>query len=140
MTERRPNHRLIKTLRTYTVEEVANLLDTHKNTVRRWIKDGLPVLDDRRPVLIHGQVLSNYLRAKRAKYKQTCKPGEIFCVRCKAPKSPDLAEYKPLTATTGILAALCPGCGSTMNRRVSLAKLDQIRGAIGITFPQGCDT
>ncbi|HEY3488121.1 MAG TPA: helix-turn-helix domain-containing protein [Gammaproteobacteria bacterium] len=139
MTARRPNHRLIKTLRTYTVEEAATLFEIHKITVRRWIKEGLPVINDRRPVLILGQVLYDFLRAKRAKRKQPCKSGEIYCVHCRAPKSPalNMADFKPVTQTMGNLTAICPDCDSIMNRRVSTAKLAQIKGKIDITFPQG---
>jgi len=37
-----PNHRLVKIHRIYTVEDAACCLAVHKNTVRRWIKAGLP--------------------------------------------------------------------------------------------------
>ena len=45
MGARRPNPKLAKIHRTYTVEEVARLYDVHRNTVRQWIKDGLPSMD-----------------------------------------------------------------------------------------------
>ncbi len=39
-----PNHRLVKIHRSYTVEDAARCLAVHKNTVRRWIKAGLPTV------------------------------------------------------------------------------------------------
>lgn len=138
MGKRHPNHRLVKIHRSYTVEEIAKLFGIHKNTVRRWVKDGLATTDDKRPMLILGHVLVAFLQARRAKNKQTCKPGELYCVRCRAPKSPagDMAEYSPITQKFGNLIAICPDCDGFMNRHVSLAKIGQIRGRLDISFPE----
>jgi hypothetical protein len=138
MKKRYPNHRLAKIHRNYTVEEVARLFGSHKNTVRRWVKDGLPIYDGKRPILILGHDLAAFLRARRASKKQPCQPGEIYCVRCRSPKVPagEMADYQPVTEKIGNLMAICPDCGSYMNRRVSLAKLGQVRGKMEITFPQ----
>ena len=138
MRKRHPNHRLVKIHRNYTVEEIADLFGIHKNTVRNWVKAGLTTSDDKRPMLILGHDLAAFLRARRVKNKQTCKPGEIYCVGCRAPKFPaaDMAEYSPVTEKFGNLIAICPDCNSIMNRRVSIAKLEQVRGEMDITFPQ----
>jgi hypothetical protein len=138
MGKRHPNYRLVKIHRSYTVEEIAKLFGVHKNTVRRWVKDGLATTDDKRPMLILGHVLVAFLRARRTKNKQTCKPGEVYCVRCRAPKPPagDMAEYSPITEKFGNLIAICPDCDAIMNRHVSLAKIGQIIGKIDISFPE----
>lgn len=138
MRKRHPNHRLVKIHRSYTVEEIAVLFAIHKNTVRRWIKEGLTTTDDRRPMLILGHVLVAFLQARRLKNKQTCKPGELYCVRCRAPKSPagNMAEYSPITEKFGNLLAICPECDSFMNKHVSLVKIGQIIGRIDISFPE----
>ena len=139
MGKRHPNPRIVKIHRNYNVEEIAILLGVHKNTVREWIKRGLPTIDDRRPMLILGRDLFVFLQAKRVKNKQPCKPGEMYCLRCRAPKVPadNMVDYETKTETLGNLFAICPDCGTGMNRRVSLAKLEQMRGQMDITFPQG---
>ena len=138
MAKRHPNHRHVKIHRSYTVEEIASLFSIHKNTVRGWVKAGLSLSDDKRPMLILGHTLAAYLNARRVKNKQTCQPGEIYCVKCHAPKLPasDMAEYKPVSDTLGNLVAICPDCNSIMNRRVNLSKLALVRGKMDITFPQ----
>ena len=138
MGKRYPNPRLVKIHRSYTVEEVARLLGKHKNTVRHWVKDGLATIDDKRPMLIFGHDLVAFLQARRVKNKQTCKPGELYCVRCRVPRPPagDMAEYSAVSEKIGNLIAICPACDAIMNRRVSLARIGEICGNMDITFPK----
>jgi hypothetical protein len=138
MPKRHPNPRLAKIHRNYTVEEVAALFGVHKNSVRNWVKGGLPTNDDRRPMLILGRDLVAFLQAKRVKNKRPCQPGEIYCVRCRAAQKPagDMADYQPLTATLGNLIGICPSCEAMMYQRVSLAKLAQVGANLDITMAQ----
>lgn len=138
MKKRLHNPNRAKINRSYTVEEVADLFDVHKVTVRSWIKHGLPTLNDKRPMLVLGGDLAAFHQARRTKNKQKCKPGEMYCVRCRAPKVPagNMADYQPKTATVGNLIAICPVCDTIVNRRVSLAKLGQVRGQMDVTIPQ----
>jgi len=69
------NPNLVKIHLNYTVEDIAALFGVHKNTVRIWVKkNGLPVCDDRKPMLILGSELKAFLRQKKAKGKQKCQP------------------------------------------------------------------
>jgi hypothetical protein len=138
MRKRRPNYRLVKIHRCYTVEEAARLLGTHKNTVRAWVRAGLPICDSKRPTLILGRDLAAYLQARRTKNKRPCQLGEIYCVRCRAPKQPagDMAEYQPITEQLGNLEGICPDCDLMIYRRASMAKLAEIRGKLDITFAE----
>ena len=141
MRKRHPNPRLAKIHRNYTVDEVAHLFDVHRNTVREWVKRGLPTNDGRRPMLILGRDLIAFLTARRAKNKRTCLPGEIYCMRCRVPRAPagEMVDYLPLTATLGNLVAICLACETMMYRRVSMAKLEQVRGNLDITMPQALE-
>ena len=97
MPRRRANPQLVKIHRNYTVGDVADLFGAHKNTVRAWIRAGLPLIDNGRPALIHGLDLREFLYARRKKNRQTCPPGHIYCVKCRTPKMPagDMADYIP---------------------------------------------
>lgn len=139
MPRRAPNPRLVKINLSYTVEEVASLLQSHRNTVRNWIKNGLRTCDDRRPTLILGRHLAEYLTAHRARNKRACKPGEIYCLRCRAPRTPagGMADFQTITVMVGNLIGICPECSLMMNRRVSVSKLEAVRGHLDIKFPLG---
>ena len=101
--------------RNYTVEEVANLFSIHKNTVRTWIKNGLPVCDERRPILILGAQLRAYLQEKRQSRKHKCRIDEMFCMRCRCPRRPAADMVDLATCGQGNLQSHLPA--STSNRR-----------------------
>lgn len=140
MGQRLPNPRRAKIHRSYTVEEVAELYALHPNTVRQWIKrDGLPVCDDQRPLLILGSELAAFLARKRTANKRACQPGELYCLRCRTPQRPALGmvDYQPLTATGGNLVGLCSCCEGLICRRVSLATLMASAGNLDVRIAQG---
>lgn len=136
MSTRHPNHRLVKIHRNYTVEEIAHLFGKHKNTVRNWLRDGLETIDDRRPALVLGSTLVEYLRKRRGQHKQPLKPGEIYCLKCRIPVEPAgrMADCIQTTGLAGNLRGICPHCNSLIHRRVSLARIDAIRGNLEITI------
>lgn len=138
MRKRHPNPRIVKIHQNYTTEEAARLLSVHRNTVRRWIKDGLPCLTEQKPFLILGRDLFAFLTAKRAKHKQKCRPGEIYCVRCRSPQAPagGMVEFMPGAGPVGNLAGICPDCDSMMYRRASEAKLALVCGSLEVSFPE----
>ena len=106
--------------------------------MRGWLKSGLEPVDDRRPTLILGRKLSAFLHARREHARQRCRPGQFYCLRCRAPKDPASrkADYVPITPTSGNLKGTCPDCGSRMYRRVSLHKLAASVGDLEVQLPQ----
>ena len=138
MPSRSYNHRRVKTNRSYDVSDVAALFGVGKGTVREWIKRGLPTIDSRRPMLIQGRDLAAFLKARREKNKRPSGPGEIYCVRCRAPRNPagNIADYQPATTTLGSLVGICPTCDAVIYRRVNAAKLDRVRGGLDVTMPK----
>ena len=142
MANRRIDPRRIKIHRSYTVEEAAKVLGAHKNTVRLWIKQGLPVVDERRPTLLRGRDIRAFLENRKAKRKHRLAAGEFYCLKCRAPKSPAgrMADYTASSADLGNLTGLCPDCETIMNRRTSRAKCDRIKGKLYVMFRAGSAT
>jgi excisionase family DNA binding protein len=126
---RRPDWRRIKTLRSYTIQEAADTLRVHRNAVRHWIKKcGLPALADRRPHLIRGADLIEFLKGRRAARRTKCGSGQLFCLKCRLPRSPaaGLVEYRASAAGRGSLIGICTVCETIMRRFVSKDRADAI--------------
>ena len=132
---RRYNIRRVKIHRTYTPSEVAKLLGVHNHTVGRWIVSGLPLIERKRPYLIHGADLRAFLAARQPR-KQPLRAGEMYCLRCRAPKRPagDMADLVPRSATTGTLIGICPTCVGIMHRAVSLGTIEHARGDLSVAL------
>lgn len=113
---RRLNPKLAKLHRSYTTEEIASLFGVHKNTVLNWVKSGLPKIDNRRPVLVLGSELQSFLKGRRTNAKRPCSAGELFCLRCRAPRMPigRRVLYSPQTPLLGSLTGTCAACGARM--------------------------
>jgi hypothetical protein len=131
---RHPNWRLVKKDWLYTIEEIATCLGVYWRTVSAWIRAGLPTVDARKPALILGRELIDFLKARKAKTQRHCEAGEMFCLRCREPRRPagDIVRYEAYTEMLGQLAGVCPSCGRRIYRRVSRLKLDQVLGNLKI--------
>ena len=132
------NPNSIKIHRSYTVEEAAERLGVHKNTIWGWIKRGLMPCDNHHPMLIHGETLRRFIQAKRTQHKQKCKPWEFYCMKCRKPQFPAerMADYQPQSPTKGCLIALCSECDSWMNKFTTLAKLEQLEEKLEVSIPK----
>jgi hypothetical protein len=117
---RQPNPRRIKMHRSYSVEELAAGLAVHKNTVRNWVRAGLPVVSGRGPTLFLGEEAQAFLLARRVAAKRPCPPGHFFCLKCREPRPPaeGMVEYRPKTAVSGDLTAFCTECQRIMHRKI----------------------
>ncbi|OJI93083.1 hypothetical protein LY10_04333 [Planktotalea frisia] len=131
---RRFRTRAIKANKSYTVDELADAACVSIPTVRNWIKDGMPLIDGNRPMIILGFHALEYLNARKAKSKQPMALGEFYCLRCKAPRTPfgAMADYVPSSDTGGRLKAICGVCECACNRNVSARDLPDIRKVLDV--------
>jgi hypothetical protein len=138
MGYRNPNPRLAKIHRSYSVDDVSRLFKIHKNTVRNWLRQGLEPIDDQRPTLVRGQELQHFLAKRRSRSKQTCGPGRLNFLPCRAPKTPagNIADCIQTGETTATLEGICPDCIRMIYRRVNPQKLNAVRGDLEITVTQ----
>ncbi|MBO9420317.1 helix-turn-helix domain-containing protein [Labrenzia sp. R4_2] len=115
----------VKSNRSYSVDEAAEIVGVTVQTIRAWLKQGLRCLNASRPTLILGADLKDFLKERTAKNALTLSVGEFKCFRCKAPKTPafNLATYHPFCASQGRLQAFCPTCEGPMSRIVGSADL-----------------
>jgi hypothetical protein len=131
---RRPNARRLKSLRLYSIAEAAEALEVHRNTIWHWLKSGLSAMDQKRPVMVRGADLKDFLSRRQSARKRKLKPGQAYCVKCRKPQ--DLAEgigyFTASSLHAGSLAGFCPECGTVVNRRVSVAGLAAATGNLDV--------
>jgi hypothetical protein len=139
MGARRPNPRLAKIHRNYSVAQIAEMYGVHRNTVRRWLKSGLARIEGKGQPIVLGTELRRFHQERRQKAKRPCPPGFMYCFGCRVPRESvgKVADLIRMNATSGNLRGLCPHCGSLMHRRVTLAKLDAVCGRLDITEKEG---
>jgi excisionase family DNA binding protein len=122
---RRIDPRRAKTHHSYTIAETAALFGVHRNTVRNWIRAGLRTLTAGGLVLILGSELRDFLTRTKARRRVRCGPGSMFCLKCRAPRTPPDGLVESVMAKGGTvnLRGLCPDCGTMMHRRANLSRL-----------------
>ena len=132
------NPNLVKVNRNYTFEELAAVFGIHKNTVSSWVKNGLFCLKEKRPFLIIGDDARTYLQKQRKSKKQSCKPDELFCMRCKKPTKPakNFVEYLPISSTKGRLMGVCSRCECVVNKFASFDSLMSYSGYFDLAIPK----
>ena len=107
----------IKANRSYEIEEAALVLGVTPQTIRQWIKQGLPALTERRPFLILGWQLIEFLKMKRKKRARPLGPGEFYCTTCQKPRRPDKGIVEVAVSEDGRRTAKsrCEVCGKKCN-------------------------
>lgn len=138
---RRHDVRRISKRRSYRTHEIAALMGVTKITVYNWISQGLAPIDDHKPYFVHGSTLTRFLAA-RNKPLVPMKPGQIFCVACKAAREPagGTVIWIARAETNGDIVGDCPECGRRLFRRVRRDRLQFDLGQLRLLNEDGTDT
>src|ERR1700678_173824 len=79
------NIKLISAHMSYTILELSDQICVNPKTVRRWIDDGLKIVPgSENRIIVMGQEVSDFLRARRSKRKIALNRNQFCCFRCKA--------------------------------------------------------
>ena len=119
----------------YAIPEIAELFALHPNAVRRWMKEGLRRIDGQKPHLVHGSNLIDFLAQRQKERKRRCKPGEMFCCRCRAPRLPrrGTVTIDTVNARHSMIRGICELCGTKMNRGVLTERVADAEAAFNLT-------
>ena len=119
----RLNHNLrhIPQSKTYTVDEICDLLGVHSRTAYAWLKGGLESISGSYPKLVHGSKLVEFLKKKKEARRIICQHDEFCCFTCKAARKPlpDSITQTPKNKTVINLRAICSICGGVMFKTIS---------------------
>jgi len=122
------NPNLIKETLSYSTQEIATRLNVHKRTVQDWYKQGLPRIDDRKPSLVLGADLKDFLKQRRVKRKRKCRKNEFYCMKCKEPRQSrnNLVNIRFLSSSRLMVIGLCVQCHTRINKIGSIKNIDEI--------------
>jgi len=125
--KRKYNLRKIVSKRSYTTEEIAELLEVHTQTIRVWRKEGLkPIEASSSPFLFLGGDVKDFLKSELSKQKTPLKVNECYCLKCRKavlPINPQVIDRKIKLGNgndSAFLTGNCPECNSTLRRFTSL--------------------
>ena len=125
--KRKFNWKRVKQQLSYKLEDIAELLDVHIQTVRNWRrKEGLQTIDDQTPYMVHGSELIRFIKDYNQKLKMfECELHELPCFKCRAPKVPldNKASLYKKNAKLGFVYGVCPTCSTIMNKSFSLKNI-----------------
>lgn len=125
----------IRKARVYTIKVAAQIVGVSEPTFRKWRQDGLKIISDKRPFLVRGADLIDYLNKKQAANLRPMTQTQCYCMRCKSPR--DALEgafiYRPMSNLTGRLSGLCAGCGGKFGRFCKAADLELLEKVLTIS-------
>lgn len=110
--------------RVYTVKMASRTIGVSEPTFRKWTKEGLRLISDKRPYLVRGADLIGFLKKRDAAKKKPTGDGQFYCMTCKAPRDPSegSVSYKAATASTGRLSGLCGVCGGKLGQFCNVSR------------------
>lgn len=121
----------------YSIAEIAENQMRHKRTIQSWIRQGLVVLDkNRRPYLVLGEDLIEFLKVKQVSRKVKLKDDECYCVKCRAARKgiPETLKLEYTGKSIGpkakqvLLRGKCEVCGTPIQRFTSDKKIRSYDG------------
>ncbi|MFG5382456.1 helix-turn-helix domain-containing protein [Yoonia sp. R2-816] len=138
---KRANPMAVKSALTYDINEAAVALGKTPATIRNWIKDGLAVMSSRKPYLILGAAIQEYLRAKYKAAKRPLGPDQLFCLSCRAAQRPAgmSVTIGRISQRTSLLKGVCERCDGVCTRMIATSTADSFAAAFKITKEAGSE-
>ena len=78
------NYKLIESNRSYSTEKIKKLIGIHEQTIREWVNQNNLECVSRKPILIYGAVLKEFIKNRNENHKKTLSFNEFKCLKCKA--------------------------------------------------------
>ncbi len=131
----RYSKRGISKARVYTVKNAARIVGVSELTLRKWSRDGLKIIRDKRPHLLRGADLIDYLNKRHVANRNPMTETQCYCMRCKAPKNPmgGAFVFQQTSDLTGRLSGLCGDCGGKFGRFCNPSDLEFLSKVIAIS-------
>lgn len=116
----RPSH-------TYSREEIAASQNRTRETVNRWVREGLPPIPDTKDQLFDGADFKAWAMAREAARKRPCKRDEFYCMdkKCRTQRLPAMGSVliRKTNTNLGSIEANCATCGGKIKKGFAMKDL-----------------
>lgn len=129
--------KLLRDRRTYSTRELSKILCVHMTTTQKWCRCGMrPIDPDTVPSVFFGAEVRRFLSERRGKVKLGI--GEFYCVRCRAPRRPQVGTFRAIETGRTIgrnseqieLQGTCRICQGKLRRFSTAKDFKQVKKAM----------
>jgi hypothetical protein len=119
----------VKYGRSYDKDEICALLDTHPQTVQGWInKQGLKTIDHKKPSLVYGWDLIEFLKKYNNANKCPTEFHEMHCFKCANARPFFQNRIAVEQKLNGLMVkAICRTCKKPMNQNYKLTDFPRLK-------------
>lgn len=124
----------VKYGRSYDKDEICALLDTHPQTVQAWInKQGLKTIDNKKPALVYGYDLQEFLKKYNNANKYHTEFDEMPCFKCALARPFLQNRIAVIQKSNGLMVkAVCRTCKGKMNKTYKLTDFPKLRRTFSV--------
>ena len=92
------------------------------------------MIDNRKPYLVLGSDLKEFIKKRQGNRKTRCSTNELYCCKCRKPRTSwnNLVDLKILNERRFLIMGICSQCDTRINKLSSLKKLDNIKGIFDV--------
>lgn len=130
--KKRPDGRAIRVTKTYTVAELAAATNKTQGTIYDWVSRGLPTIDARKPLMLHGSDVKAWLEKQWGGRGCKLALGELRCMGCKKARQPlpETVRFEALPNGSMNAKAPCPVCSTPMNKALKASDVAAFQDAL----------
>ena len=128
------NYKLIESNRSYSTEKIKKLIGIHEQTIREWVNQNNLECVSKKPILIYGAVLKEFIKNRNESHKKTLNFNEFKCLKCKAisiPKDNQISIYHNKNSSiraTGV----CQNCDNEFSKVFKKNSIEQLKNSFFI--------
>lgn len=128
------NYKLIESNRSYSTEKIKKLIGIHEQTIREWIKECNLECVSKKPILIYGAVLKEFIKNRNENHKKTLNFNEFKCLKCKAILIPQGNQISIYNNKNGSIRAtgICQNCNNEFSKLFKKDSIEQLKNSFFI--------
>ncbi len=128
------NYKLIESNRSYSTEKIKKLIGIHEQTIREWVNRNNLECVSRKPILIYGAVLKEFIKNRNESHKKTLNFNEFKCLKCKAISIPQDNQISIYHNKNGSIRAtgICQNCHNEFSKLFKKDSIEQLKSSFFI--------